>query len=168
MPTRQRTVLLVLFACYLLALLFLLILPNADRGQNVMVGGLTWDRWTAYVANGWNLVPLWSIADQIGAILAGDGAARDGAYLVGNLVGFAPLGYFLPALFVRQRQFTVFVGTVVAALFCLELAQLLTMRGSFDIDDVLLNAVGAGAGFWLTRRMWPDGDVAGEGGPSPR
>jgi glycopeptide antibiotics resistance protein len=72
--------------------------------------------------------------------------------LIGNFVGFAPLGFFLPVLFIRQRGFATFIITVVLALICLELVQLLTMRGSFDIDDIILNAVGACLGFWMLRK----------------
>jgi glycopeptide antibiotics resistance protein len=136
----------------LLAILFLLVVPNSYRGRNVLVGGLTWERWAAHIGRNWNLVPFRGIAEQIGFILAGKDAARNIVYLAGNLIGFSPLGYFLPALFAKQRKFAAFVFTVLAALACLELAQLVTMRGSFDIDDIILNAVGACIGFWLLRK----------------
>jgi len=43
---------------------------------------------------GFNLVPFLGIAEQIGFILAGEDAARNIIYLAGNLMGFAPLGFF--------------------------------------------------------------------------
>jgi len=141
-----------LFILYILAILFLLVLPNNFRGHNVLAGGLTWERWVEYVALNWNIVPLRGIAEHIRFIINWEAVARNLFYLVGNLVGFAPLGLFLPILFTKQRKFTVFLATTISVLVCLELAQLFTMRGSFDIDDIILNTAGACIGFWIADR----------------
>ncbi|HWR21870.1 MAG TPA: VanZ family protein [Feifaniaceae bacterium] len=151
-PATTRLVVLALFILYILAILFLLIIPNNYRSHNVLVGGLTWERWSAYVMGGFNLVPLRSLSEQIGGIFAGRDAARGVVYLVGNLAGFAPLGFFLPALFARQRKFPAFLITVLLAIAVLELVQVFTMRGSFDIDDIILNTAGACFGFWIMRK----------------
>jgi glycopeptide antibiotics resistance protein len=148
----KRPVVLTLFVLYMVAILFLLIIPNNYRGQNVLVGGLTWERWTAHITRGFNLVPFSGIAEQIGFIVAGEDVARNVIYLGGNLVGFAPLGFFLPVLFARQRKFRAYLIAVILALIGLELVQLLTMRGSFDIDDIILNNAGACFGFWILRK----------------
>jgi len=142
-----------LFIMYALTILFLLVSPNNYRGHNVLIGGLTWERWTAYVMSGFNLVPLRGLSEQLGSIFAGQDAARNIIYLVGNITGFAPLGFFLPALFLRQRKLSAFLITVLLAISFLELVQVMTMRGSFDIDDVILNTAGACLGFWIMHRF---------------
>lgn len=149
----KHPVVLTLFVVYVLAMLFLLVFPNNYRGHNVLVGGLTWERWTGYVADGFNLVPFAGITEQIGFIAAGKDVARNLIYLVGNIIGFAPLGFFQPVLFEKQRKFKAFIITVLLALVCLELTQVLTMNGSFDIDDIILNAAGACLGFWALRKV---------------
>ncbi len=151
-PVITRIAVLALFILYILAILFLLVIPNNYRGHNVFIGGLTWERWWAYVLDGFNLVPLRSLSEQISSIFAGQDVARGIVYLAGNLVGFIPLGFFLPVLFVRQRKFLTFLITVLLAIVVLELLQVFTMRGSFDIDDVILNAAGACLGFWIMRK----------------
>lgn len=151
--TMKRPVTFALFVLYVLAILFLLVIPNNYRGHNVLVGGLTWERWVAYIGHNWNLIPFREIAEQVGSIFAGDDVSRNIIYLTGNLIGFSPLGFFLPSLFAKQRDFTAFIITVVLAVTCLELAQLVTMRGSFDIDDIILNATGACLGFSVRRRL---------------
>ncbi len=148
----KHPVVLTLFVLYVLAILFLLVIPNNYRGHNVLVGGLTSERWVAYIGRNWNLIPFRGIAEQISSIFAENDVARNIIYLAGNLIGFSPLGFFLPSLFSKQRKFTAFIITVVLALMCLELAQLMTMRGSFDIDDIILNAAGACLGFWILRK----------------
>lgn len=151
-PKTARRIVLVLFVLYVLAILFLLIIPNYYRGHNVLIGGLTWERWTAYVTGGFNLVPFRGIAEQMGSIIVGEDVARNLIYLVGNLAGFAPLGFFLPVLFARQRKFPTFLITVLLAIVGLELMQLMTMRGSYDIDDIILNTAGACLGFWIMHK----------------
>lgn len=75
-----------------------------------------------------------------------DGRFRNG-YLVlnllGNLCAFMPFSFFLPTLWKSQRKWFVFVPTVLTLGIGIEGAQLLTMRGSCDIDDVILNVGGA-------------------------
>ena len=155
-PVITRLVVLFLFILYMLAILFLLIIPNNYRSHNVLVGNLTRERWSAYVMGGFNLVPLRSLSEQIGSILAGQDVARGIVYLVGNLAGFAPFGFFLPALFVRQRKLPTFLITVLLAIATLELAQVFTMRGCFDIDDIILNtAVSHGFSFESLRADRP-------------
>ena len=151
-PATTRLVVLTLFILYILAILFFLIIPNNYRSHNVLIGGLTWERWLAYVISGFNLVPLRSLSEQIGGIFAGQNAVRGIVYLVGNIVGFAPLGFFLPALFARQRKFPVFLITALLAIVVLELVQVFTMRGSFDIVDIVLNTTGACFAFWVMRK----------------
>ena len=148
---RIRFVLFALFVLYVLVVLFILVFPNNYRGHSVFVGGLTWERWLDYVLRSFNFVPLRGIAEQIGSIAGGQHVARNLIYLVGNIVGFIPLGFFLPALFRRQRSFIPFLLTVIISIVILELTQVLTMSGSFDIDDILLNAGGACLGIVATR-----------------
>ncbi|QHW35334.1 VanZ family protein [Paenibacillus rhizovicinus] len=65
--------------------------------------------------------------------------------IVGNIAVFAPFGLSVPYL-LRMRLFS-FICFFICVLFLLETFQLLLQRGSFDIDDILLNTVGALIGF---------------------
>lgn len=76
--------------------------------------------------------------------------------ILGNIVMFVPYGAFLPEMWHNlNRVWKVFlVGTLSIA--AVEVCQLLTLRGRFDIDDVLLNVIGImlGYGLWrLTHRL---------------
>ncbi|WP_165822389.1 VanZ family protein [Paenibacillus montanisoli] len=61
--------------------------------------------------------------------------------IVGNVAVFVPFGLAIPYLY--RIRFIRFTLLCIVALVTLELLQLLLHRGSFDIDDVLLNTVGA-------------------------
>ncbi|MDR2939176.1 MAG: VanZ family protein [Clostridiales bacterium] len=145
----MRIITLALFLLYIMVILFLLIIPNSYRGHNVLVGGLTWGRWLGFVSRNINIVPFKGLTQQIGFIIAERNTVRVIIYLVGNFVGFAPLGFFLPALFARERKFAAYLITTLMSITVLELLQLITMRGSFDIDDIILNTAGACIGFFF-------------------
>ena len=77
--------------------------------------------------------------------------------LIGNVVAFIPLGYFLPRLFQPMRN--VFACLLASLLFILgiELFQLVSAFGVFDVDDILLNGLGALVGFGIfhiTYKLW--------------
>ena len=78
--------------------------------------------------------------------------------LAGNVVMFIPLGFFLPCLWPRLRSLGRFLLTTVAVIIAIEIVQLLTLLGSCDIDDLILNTLGALIGWALlrlaARRPW--------------
>ena len=72
--------------------------------------------------------------------------------LGGNIVGFMPFGFFLPALFAKSVN-RWWKAWIWAILFSggVEVLQLLTCVGSCDVDDVILNSTGAECGYILYR-----------------
>lgn len=67
--------------------------------------------------------------------------------LGGNVAAFVPFGFFLPYLYAKQRKFIVFFASAVGTIVAVELTQLFTLRGSCDIDDLILNLIGSILGF---------------------
>ncbi len=63
--------------------------------------------------------------------------------LAGNLAAFAPMGFFLPALYRWQRSIFFFTATLFLSITTIEVAQVYTGVGSCDIDDLILNLAGA-------------------------
>ncbi|MMZ61620.1 VanZ like family protein [compost metagenome] len=63
--------------------------------------------------------------------------------LVGNVGVFVPFGMLIPLTLGRVgRGLTKSWFLFLCGIFILETAQLLTRRGSFDIDDFILNSLG--------------------------
>ena len=67
--------------------------------------------------------------------------------LVGNVVLFIPIGYFLPWLWPGMRHFGVFLLTCTLSVMAVELLQLVTLLGCLDVDDLILNLYGMLAGY---------------------
>lgn len=69
--------------------------------------------------------------------------------LLGNLLLLAPLSLFLPIFFRRERKWYFFLPTVLVVSSAVEALQYLLMAGSCDVDDLILNFLGAAALFFL-------------------
>ena len=71
--------------------------------------------------------------------------------LLGNFALFMPFGYFIPRLFEKYRVFIKFILFTFVVLLSIETLQVVTLRGCFDVDDILLNLAGAVIGFFIAR-----------------
>ncbi len=67
--------------------------------------------------------------------------------ILGNILALAPLAFFLPLLFKSQNNFFRFFLSALGATLAIEIAQFVTMSGTCDIDDILLNLLGACVAF---------------------
>lgn len=67
--------------------------------------------------------------------------------LGGNIFLFIPIGYFLPRLWPSLKNFFFFLLTCALAIVLVELLQLVTLLGSLDIDDLILNLFGMLLGY---------------------
>ncbi len=66
--------------------------------------------------------------------------------IVGNILAFVPLGFFISLLFFKKNIIkTMLFG--ILAIFVIESIQLVTKIGFFDIDDILLNSIGILIGY---------------------
>lgn len=71
--------------------------------------------------------------------------------LLGNVAIFVPMGHFLAGRHPLWRG--LLIGILV--LLLIELTQWLTLTGSLDVDDILLNMTGIALGYALKRHKKP-------------
>jgi glycopeptide antibiotics resistance protein len=74
--------------------------------------------------------------------------------LFGNIVLFIPIGIFLPLLNTKYRRVSTLTVASIILIAVVELIQLLSRVGSFDIDDILLNTLGALLGLMMTKVLF--------------
>ena len=143
-----------LFAAYVLVMLWLL---YGQRARIVFPSaGAYYGDYLLRLRQTYNLVPFKTVVSFIRLL-----TASRSAYLVrhafvnlaGNIVLFVPLGLFLPYFFPKLRRFGRFIGVTAAIIASVELLQWVTLLGSADIDDLILNVLGASAGF-AVGRLW--------------
>lgn len=70
------------------------------------------------------------------------------ANLLGNILIFVPFGFFLP-MASRRRSFLASTFYSFGFSLCVEIFQILSRVGSFDVDDLLLNTAGGILGYIL-------------------
>lgn len=72
--------------------------------------------------------------------------------LAGNVAAFIPLGLFIPLAF---KDFRAVKSNAAAFILILsaEVMQLISRRGAFDVDDLLLNMVGSIIGYAIFKAL---------------
>lgn len=93
-----------------------------------------------------NLIPFKTILLFINSKLA----MRDiVGNLLGNVLGFIPFGILVPMLFPALATIKRMLQVAFGISFLFELVQLIFVLGSFDVDDLLLNTIGAALGYYI-------------------
>ena len=138
--TLQKTIYYMLFVIYSLTMLWLLF--GRRQYHRDMMDILV------------NLQPLKTIRAYLYVL-----QNREEAYLLriaafnlfGNVVLFIPYGIFLPYLFRRMRALWKVMLFGAVTIVCVELLQIATLRGSCDVDDLILNMMGILIGYIVFR-----------------
>lgn len=68
-----------------------------------------------------------------------------GFFELGNFIGFIPFGILIPILY--RCNFLRFISLFFLSILIIETVQMLTFLGSFDINDAIVNSLGASVGF---------------------
>ncbi|MCR5600062.1 MAG: VanZ family protein [Ruminococcus sp.] len=141
----KKLIVYVFFAVYIAAALYLLFFMRRSVWAYYSYG--------EYFRKNTNFVPFLTIREYIGYLRTDDAIFGDVSFvnIWGNFVALMPTGIFFPAVWKKQRSFGAFALTITAVTVSIETVQFLTMCGSCDIDDLILNVTGALLGFWLTK-----------------
>lgn len=140
-----RGVILILFATYCTLLLYILFL-------DARTSHLTYFE---HIKRSINLLPFKTIAEYISRI--SENSINLSSFIkniFGNSILFIPMGFFLPCISKRiiKMKNIIFINIII--IVGVELIQLFSTLGSFDIDDILLNLIGSIIGYSITK-MYP-------------
>lgn len=124
--TKMQTICSVLLCCWLLLVLGL---TSLSRGANY-TGELNVDFFSGYIS-AWN---NWSISEL--------------QLIIFNMLMFAPLGFLLPLLWKKAEKIWVTLAVSLGLTTMIEVMQLLTGTGIFELDDLFHNTVGGLFGYF--------------------
>ena len=100
----------------------------------------------------YNLQPFHTIGQQLRLLRGGAFVRFAFINLAGNVIMFVPMG-LMAAVWQKQRHFGRYLLTAAAIIFVVEGLQFLTRLGAADVDDWLLNMLGAVIGFEVWRTI---------------
>lgn len=142
------------FLCYSVLMLYLLFI----RGRHAVEGVPYLDQ----VKDNYNLIPFHTIGNYWHVLTNKAHYLTKWSYeqylqqvrhgvvnLVGNVVMFIPLGYFVPRVWLKFRSFFRCVLLALGLVLAVEILQLFTLLGSCDIDDLILNILGTALGYLI-------------------
>lgn len=98
-----------------------------------------------------NLIPFRSIGPQLARI------NQDWALfnIVGNILAFIPFGFLLPLAYPKNRGVIRMFTIAFLSVLLIETFQLITMLGTFDVDDIILNVPSILMGYGLLVLLQP-------------
>lgn len=120
-----------LLCCWLLLVVGL---TSLSRGAN-FTGAFNLDLFSGYVS-AWN---NWSLSEL--------------QLILFNMLMFAPLGFLVPLLWKRAERLPVTLAVSLGVTGFIELFQLVTGTGIFELDDLLHNLLGSLAGYFLVMAL---------------
>ena len=137
----RRKQLKVLFGLYCLLMLWLLLGQRLGHGTHVPM------QLKPFATIDWFVWVLGNRADQVSRFVAWKN-------LLGNVIMFIPLGFFVPLLWEKTRNFFKHLGWMFVIILAVELLQYVTGLGTCDVDDLILNILGTSFG-WLAWNLCP-------------
>ncbi len=95
-----------------------------------------------YAKSNTNFRPLHSIAWYI--------HSHSFSPVIGHVLLLFPLGFMLPMLCKKAKKLLIFSSILLAFCVLIEIMQLITKLGSFDVDDIILDFLGSLLGYKLS------------------
>jgi len=139
-----------LFILYLMALFYVLFIYERSINLTWIVQG-GFSTLVERQAEHLNLVLFRNILRYLQTMNYATGMRNIIVNIGGHMLMFTPFGYFLPRINKRFQDIRFFIFFSLMIMLMIEGFQYFTMSGSFDVDDALLNMIGAIMGFVFLR-----------------
>ena len=144
-----RITICLLFIYYVSYLIYILFLDSAfgRGGYSLFSGYMDYRTHLKYATN---FIPFKEISAYLTNMFRGS-FRYSVVNIFGNLIAFSPMGFFLPVLFKKLRKFIPFIIVTVGIIAAVEALQFLLLVGRCDIDDLMLNSIGAIIAYFIFR-----------------
>ena len=134
----------IFFALYLVLLITLTLFDPMWGRNGIGLSNWTKESFNIYVENALNLIPFKTISGYISDMFTSLKSTSTIFYnLLGNVVCLMPFAFFIPLLFKKIDNVKKFLLSILCITIGIELIQFISFSGSCDIDDVILNTLGA-------------------------
>lgn len=108
-----------------------------------------------YLLHNINFIPLMSVYNLVTTPVISKSIILEFAVnFIGNILLFVPWGFLMPLCFKKLEKFKPFILVTIVSIILIEAVQLFAMLGSFDIEDILLNTLGAVLGYLCYKKLF--------------
>ncbi len=136
--------LIVWFCLYIVFLLSLTLFDTYFNRNGINIFSLDKHMVKEYMNSSFNIIPFKTIKLYFNGYNGGYLSKSLFLYnMIGNLCALMPFSFFLPLLFKKQNNILIFILTIILIVIGIESMQFLTLSGSCDIDDLILNLSGS-------------------------
>lgn len=144
----------VIFVLYLLLILYFTLF-DYTFGRNIFnIFNWSITNFSEYAESSLNVVPFGTVKLMINGLISGNITIKYFTInILGNFFLLSPLGYFLPKLYSNVNKFWKFLLTTAGISLLIEILQLIFFTGSCDIDDFILNVLGAVVFYWIFNKL---------------
>ena len=105
-----------------------------------------------YTKTSFNIIPFNTVKLFINGYINGVVTLRDFSInIFGNLFALMPYGLFIPLIFKKFNKYYKFLILMVMLVVVIELLQFISLSGSCDIDDLILNVLGASIVYFICK-----------------
>lgn len=158
MNKKKKLILTIIFAVYCMGVMYLTLLKS--------IGSTSAMNYAEYLRANSNLIPFFSFYVFITTPFKSSIVIKQFVInLVGNLLLFLPWGLLLPIIINKCRGFKRFFIFTSLVIVVIELLQLFLMLGSCDIEDYLMNMIGALVGFVANIKLSDTGQSSAKSTP---
>lgn len=105
-----------------------------------------------YMKYSFNIIPFSTIKLFVNGYINGYVNFKNFAInIFGNLFALMPYGMFIPLIFNKINKYYKFLIMMIVLVVAIELLQFITLSGSCDIDDLILNVMGASIIYFICK-----------------
>ena len=144
--------LVIYFLIYTVTIFSLTLFEEIYGRQGLII--IDWDKnlLQTYLQTSFNIIPFNTIKLFINGYINDLVTLKDFIInVIGNFCAFMPYAIFIPLMFKGINKYYKFLIIMVITIILIELLQFITMSGSCDIDDLILNLLGVSIIYFITR-----------------
>lgn len=144
--------LIIYFLIYTVTICTLTLFDEIFGRQGFVIVKWNKDLLDLYMKYSFNIIPFKTIHLFTSGYINGIVSLKNfSVNILGNLCAFLPYAIFLPLIFKRMNKYRNFLITMIIIVVIIELLQFVTISGSCDIDDLILNVFGASIIYFITK-----------------
>jgi len=144
--------LIIYFIIYTITIITLTLFDEIFGRQGLVIPNWNKELLSTYMKHSFNIIPFDTIQLFINGYIKGFVSFKNFSInIFGNLCALMPYGMFIPLMFNKINKYYKFLILMILLVVVIELLQFLTLSGSCDIDDLILNVLGASIIYFICK-----------------